>query len=268
MPRTTAVRGGKLVIVNLQKTPLTAKATLHIHAKTDFVMESLMHKLQIPIPDFRLERRVIFGMDGTEMFAKAVDVHAPDQEIGVLCAVDWDGSIKAVPEIQRVQAVWKSLAHRRPLAGVDVSQLAPTLHFVGHYQEPPLTLQINLTHGDQDVRLTFDPCSGQWDAPAISTINEGAVAIAADDVVDRDPEYGVSHRTYVISKRQEQGVENAAEQVDREFEDARRHSERFGDADTRDRARNRACSILKNHKEIGALLESVRAGMSWFKLSA
>merc|ERR1740139_1508381 len=70
MPAATAAHGGKLVIVNLQKTPLTPKATLHIHATTDVVMESLMDRLQISIPGFRLQRRIIFGLEEGEVFAK------------------------------------------------------------------------------------------------------------------------------------------------------------------------------------------------------
>merc|ERR1712070_829982 len=98
MPRTTAQKGGKLVIVNLQKTPLTHLAQFQIHAPTDVVMESLMGHLCIPIPNFRLERRIIFGREANDVFAKAVDVHAPDRETGVLCAVDWDGSVQDIPE--------------------------------------------------------------------------------------------------------------------------------------------------------------------------
>ena len=39
--------GGKLVIVNLQKTPLDKNASIVIHAKIDEVMEMLMDELSI-----------------------------------------------------------------------------------------------------------------------------------------------------------------------------------------------------------------------------
>ena len=47
--------GGKLVIVNLQKTPYTDEA-LQIYAKIDDVMAMLMAKLNLSIPKFKLRR--------------------------------------------------------------------------------------------------------------------------------------------------------------------------------------------------------------------
>merc|ERR1712079_753990 len=63
-----------------------------------------------------------------------------------------------------------------------------------------------------------------------------------------------SHREYVISKRREQGAHDAAKQVDEEFLKARQRAERFADEEARDRARNRACMILRNHKNIQKLI--------------
>ena len=54
MPRMTADKVGKLVIVNLQKTPLDAYAALVIHGKCDEVMNLVMKKLQLEIPEWRL----------------------------------------------------------------------------------------------------------------------------------------------------------------------------------------------------------------------
>ena len=61
MAAMTAMRGGNLVIVNLQNTPMTNIA-LHIYAKIDDVMEMLMKKLEMPIPDFRLKRHAEFKL--------------------------------------------------------------------------------------------------------------------------------------------------------------------------------------------------------------
>ena len=49
-------KGGKLVIVNLQKTSLDLKAELVIHARIQTVMTMLMEKLGRKIPAFKLER--------------------------------------------------------------------------------------------------------------------------------------------------------------------------------------------------------------------
>ncbi|KAL1515666.1 hypothetical protein AB1Y20_002283 [Prymnesium parvum] len=45
-------QGGKLVIINLQRTPKDGKASLVIHRKADEVMRRVMQTLQIPIPPY------------------------------------------------------------------------------------------------------------------------------------------------------------------------------------------------------------------------
>jgi mono-ADP-ribosyltransferase sirtuin 6 len=48
--------GGKLIIVNLQKTKLDKYACLVIHARCDDVTEMLMKKLNIAVPEFRIQK--------------------------------------------------------------------------------------------------------------------------------------------------------------------------------------------------------------------
>ena len=49
---------GKLVMINLQKTPVDEYCTLVINEKTDKVMEMVMSKLNIPIPQFKRNYRL------------------------------------------------------------------------------------------------------------------------------------------------------------------------------------------------------------------
>ena len=56
MPEETAKNGGRLVIINLQATPLDSLATLIIHAKCDDVMEMLMQKLSYQIPKWQMKK--------------------------------------------------------------------------------------------------------------------------------------------------------------------------------------------------------------------
>lgn len=57
--------GGKLVIVNLQKTPLDNIANLIIHARIQTVMKMLMEKLEVPIPEFVVERGINVWMENS-----------------------------------------------------------------------------------------------------------------------------------------------------------------------------------------------------------
>lgn len=56
MPKITKKKGGKLVIVNLQKTPLDKYADIRIYGKCDDVMGRLMEKLNLSVPEFQLNR--------------------------------------------------------------------------------------------------------------------------------------------------------------------------------------------------------------------
>jgi len=164
--------------------------------------------------------------------------------------------VNEISESQRAQAIWKTLAHRHPEASLNIADLHPTLHFVGHYQEPPLTLNINLTASDVDVLIAFDPSSGQWAVTAMQPAKPGARSDA--EQADRDCDYGASHREYVVSKRREQGAHDAAKQVDEEFQKSRQRAARFADEEARDRARNRACTILRNHRQVQKLISDSR----------
>lgn len=58
LPQVTASNGGKVAIVNLQKTPLDKICSLRIFAKVDEVIEQLMKKLSLETKDFKLKRYI------------------------------------------------------------------------------------------------------------------------------------------------------------------------------------------------------------------
>lgn len=74
-----AKQGGKLVIVNLMRTPLHERADLVIHAQCDTVMEMLMQELALDIPTFKLRRRFQIGA--------ALEPSAPATPVGSGSAV-------------------------------------------------------------------------------------------------------------------------------------------------------------------------------------
>lgn len=59
IPLKTVMTGGKLVIINLQKTPKDKKASLVIHARCDEVMQQLMSQMQLPIPSYTRQDSVL-----------------------------------------------------------------------------------------------------------------------------------------------------------------------------------------------------------------
>jgi len=202
MPVETARCGGNLVICNLQQTPLTSMAKFQIFAKTDVVMSMLMERLSTAIPPFQLVRRVIVGATSNEVYAKAVDVHDETIQMDCICAVDWDGKGLPRQAVRDPIAAAQVGAHRHTVAGLGIRTLHPCLHFVGHYHEPPLQLDADLSRlaGSSsakilDFLLTFDPYARSWTA----TCKEFQPTPATDDDA-RITDYGRSHREYCIQK--------------------------------------------------------------------
>ena len=65
--------GGKLVIVNLQKTPIDSFADFIIHARIQTVMIKLMEKLEMPIPAFRLDRWADISLKDNKILVEGID---------------------------------------------------------------------------------------------------------------------------------------------------------------------------------------------------
>merc|ERR1711879_476241 len=121
-------------------------------------MGVLMEHLGIPVPPFRLLRRIIVGTKPPQVFAKAVDVHNVSLEVGIMRAVDWDGS--GVPALARKETeamvAAKHGAHSRVATGLDLSKLRPTFHFVGNYGEPSFQIQVDLHSSTAvDILISF-----------------------------------------------------------------------------------------------------------------
>jgi len=75
-------QGAKLVIVNIQRTPLDHLADLVIHAETDTVMTLLMQELSLEVPPFKLHRRFVIGAEFT------TDLHQTTNQTSVKDEVD------------------------------------------------------------------------------------------------------------------------------------------------------------------------------------
>jgi len=234
MPRNTKRQGGAMVTCNLQKTPLTNKADFQIFAKTDTVMNMLMERLKVPIPPFRLTRRILVNLsdDCKDVSLTAVDVHNPSQEVGVLRAVDWDGSglSKRAAELPATVVACNYGGFHLPAKKLDLASVKPTLHFVGHYGEPCLTLSLDLqAKRCFDMLLSFDPSAGTWETRDPSQIFldflVGEPEIEPDDGEPLpDNWYGRDHRAYCIQSwidRHGKSPKEAEAKVNNGFEQRR-----------------------------------------------
>ena len=83
MPLKTKARGGKIVVINLQKTGIHELADLVIYERIDKVVELLMSKLEIPIPEFRRSYRLqaSLSQNGQNVQLKGIDTNGANYTI-------------------------------------------------------------------------------------------------------------------------------------------------------------------------------------------
>jgi len=84
IPVATKMAGKRLVIVNLQKTPLDSMADLVIHGLADKVISLLMQKLDLDTPTFKLDRwmKVSIAQNKTDISKETVTVRGIDKSGG------------------------------------------------------------------------------------------------------------------------------------------------------------------------------------------
>jgi mono-ADP-ribosyltransferase sirtuin 6 len=154
-------RGAKLVICNLQATPLDGMAELRVYAKTDELMVRVMRELELEISGFVLERRL------------ALTVERPGQRLRVRVeGVDVDGTPVSFLRSVRL-ANNRRVVKAEPFVfdlkgdfGDGGLALMLELEFMGHYGEPNLEL-VHLGQREELGNpvlylLHYNPYNGEW----------------------------------------------------------------------------------------------------------
>ena len=188
MPARVAKRKKKLVICNLQKTPLDDVASLHIHAKTDDLLVALTKELNLEIPTFILHRRVAVS----QLIKKSPSITKLNVKIR---GVDVDG----VPSsfISKIEATINSdkstkyelskEPFRLELNKVPTDPINITLHFMGHYMEPSFTFVHHVTTEAKETiyQLDYNPLTFQWSLKNENTNDKSSKAeMNALDIID------------------------------------------------------------------------------------
>ena len=160
VPRDVKRHGGKLVIVNLQRTPYDQTADLVIHSFCDQVMIMLMSKLKLEIPQFTLKRRL-----------KVTREPYQEKECIRFQGVESDGSPYSLfPKIEAHIASKVLTITREPMRLIgtcfDGLEGQIYLHFHGHYHEPVLDFPLacdELPMGSSKTyEMTYDPLQQVW----------------------------------------------------------------------------------------------------------
>lgn len=122
---------GNLVIVNLQDTPLTKHAALHIYAPVDVVIKEVMSMLGLgDIPSFRLQRRVGFsvrGQDdgGVELTVRGCDSEDSELQVDTIQSIKWQDP---QPEVEDMSTLSSSGPWWEPGDSIEVKVDDGTWH--------------------------------------------------------------------------------------------------------------------------------------------
>jgi len=173
MPKLTAKTRGKLVICNLQNTPLDKYASVRIYQRTDAFMIELMRYLDLPIPEFSLHRSFRINLSTPESNSPKVNVRllgiaqgTDGQEIPAsLCK-----SVEIYHKEFRDQFAIHNYQEQIPsfvLSGPKVSleKLGFRVHTMQHYAEPPLEFTVDpswLTRSSIKLNFRYFPSTGEW----------------------------------------------------------------------------------------------------------
>uniref|UniRef100_A0A7S3YWE8 protein acetyllysine N-acetyltransferase n=4 Tax=Lotharella globosa TaxID=91324 RepID=A0A7S3YWE8_9EUKA len=198
MPEISKKKGGFLVICNLQLTPLTQMADLHIFGKTDKVMTKLMQLLSYTIPPWSLRRTLKIALHRSssrslDISAEGVDPESPGVVVGLLKNAQFRPEV-ATTETEAKEGkklVVRSIpssegTHRvrieetcRPSDAAKL-KIGVRLTFFGHYFEPDLALAPLLsvpcregTSAAAEYQLEYLPMEREWKVKSVSSLSHG-----------------------------------------------------------------------------------------------
>lgn len=129
--------GGKLVIVNLQKTPLDKHAELVIHGRIQNVMGILMEKLNIAIPEFKIQRYMRINFKETKF-----------------------GGNMHVEGIDSNNDPYQIFAKKQATYNQNSETQIVNLTFQGHYNENQLAVEVPndmLTEKNFRIKMSCNP---------------------------------------------------------------------------------------------------------------
>lgn len=155
MPKQAAQGGARLVIANLQKTPLDDLAALRIHARCDDLMAAVMGELGLTIPAWILRRHI--------------RVEFPQPGEVVVSGEDESGTPSSLLAGVRIEVIggkeaFTAESNREPFHFYGVTagaQLRVNLDFLGYFNEPPTGFTLDCAKSTR-VRLEFDTEKALW----------------------------------------------------------------------------------------------------------
>jgi len=156
--------GGKLAIGNLQSTPLSSLAKLNIHTMCDDLMRKLMAKLDIPIPEWELHRRIRITIKQQTISLMGLDLN---QDIAYTLFSTVRILVKQGIESKYDSKVIKGgeepIEYKIKINEMNENMdLYIELNWQGHYNEPMYTVKLPFIDSTKEIHLFYNPKTGKW----------------------------------------------------------------------------------------------------------
>ena len=162
IPGTMIERGSRVVIVNLQKTPLNKKCSMEVHSTIDDLLLGVMKRLGLEVPCFKLKRCFAVDVTTDSLTIQGLDPFTKSP-YSFLKGI----SIK-LPTLQTNFQIDKEPFSVKFPNHVTLSKEVPlsvslTLTFQGHFGEPELTINHIFSNIERIIfMLEFDVASAEW----------------------------------------------------------------------------------------------------------
>jgi len=157
MPAETIDNGGKVVVVNLQKTPYYSKADFNIFAKIEDVMGRLMLKMNIEVPNWNFVRKIFIMYDTDSKELKFEPRHVCDEYFSFVSKIE----IKVLNKVfilSKEPFVYKFTEFLKNNDNFEIK-----FHFYGNYCEPVFVLSEKFGNFINKVlKIEYDPFDKIW----------------------------------------------------------------------------------------------------------
>lgn len=169
IPATAIRRKQKLVICNLQKTPLSSQSALQIHSQIDTVMSGLLRRLGLEIPPFKVHRRFVVDISQDKILIQGLDLECNTpysffRQVSVRVSQEIKGSKKVVAEkVLSKEPLEIHLDQHLNISDANPLFVDLELGFHGHYGEPNMSFSDSITClGKTLFCAEYDLTTGQW----------------------------------------------------------------------------------------------------------
>lgn len=163
IPKRVGERGGKLAIANLQSTPFARLAQMNLHALCDEIMTRLLAKLDIPIPQWELHRRIRVTIKDRTISVMGLDL---SQDIAYTLFSTIKISVREGTEPKYTSRAIQGdepVEHLIDAKGLtDKMDVYIELTWQGHYKEPKYTIKRPLANSTKEIHLFYNPQTGHW----------------------------------------------------------------------------------------------------------